>query len=107
MRVTIDRAYPAPWALGTDDEREVWATMLGRAHSMPDGSEVALAAYGLQPHWSEHYAPVEVWGIVTRPTTADPWRALDMRSANALWGPLDAQTWRDRYVDDAWARARA
>ena len=107
MRVTIKRAFPAPHALLTDAEREVWATMLGRAHVMPDGSEVALADYGEQPHWGEHYAPARVWGLVVRAGVDDVWRDRGMRQAAAWFGPLDAQTWRDRYVNDAWARACA
>ena len=104
--VNMTRRDAAPWCdERTSKEREVKATMIGAPKAMPDGSEVALVTYGEQPHWTTAHT-VEVWGIVTRDDALDVWRDAGMRGARADFGVLDAQTWRDRLVDRAWARAR-
>ena len=81
------------------------ATMIGAPKGLPDGGEVALVSYGEQPHALPGFT-VEVWALVRREDALDTWRELARRGARADFGPLDAQTWRDRLVDRAWARAR-
>ena len=81
------------------------ATTIGAVKDMPDGSEVALVTYGEQPHALPGFT-VEVWAMVRREDALDTWHELGRRGARADFGPLDAQTWRERVVDRAWARAR-
>lgn len=81
------------------------ATMIGTTKGMPDGSSLALVTYGELPHALPGFT-VEVWALVVRSSGSEAWRELGRRGARADFGALDAQTWRDRFVDRAWERAR-
>jgi len=104
--VLIRTAYPAPWAVTVNDAHPVAAAMIGRPRPLPDGAEVALVSFADQPHWVPGFR-ITVYGLAFR-RAGEPWCALaPLRGERDGFGPLDAQTWRDRTVDGAWERARS